>query len=1038
MSNITAIPSQGCGLTINGTWVESTDSSVVGYEWHEGVQRYRIKRYQFTTPKDINGAPITRISGLTVNFPIVDLNSTHNPYDWGVKPYVSQDWNGNDMHLYCYISTNRTITVEQLRGNIGKFEIEFDKYDENNKPTRKSQPKPINITQELQPDTTYYLFIHSNTPANDAFRARYWSTDNATIETVDITYTKCTAPTSISVNSNIVTPNNIIISWSGAQSGISNSISGYKIYYKSAANPTLSSYDGVVFISTASTSGSKAITVSEEYRGEQLYFGIQTIGSVTGYDSVNITTGASAKINQLPSQPTVSLSSTKVPSTGGSITINGLSAIDNDNQDISYYYSIANGPKRSITPGTSLAFNIESIVKFWSYDGLEYSSSSAEITIKLNTKPTDIVLSNNPNNITANGKSGYATKHNGSITSKTRVITSKVELIYENIIVKTYNTSTAEYDISDIELQLKQYYTNSELIYTLKFYAVDSLEAFYIDEKAYKLPAAPNTISSKVDGNTVFYKKIIFTYHRDTSATSYSFSSIIDNVNIIESQSYQIGTDNIVTHTVNINSKCPSNTTVTFTLEAAGGLNKQTVYFSKSGYIPNTQISVNWGMTTFSPFQNVVDKTKQVTSLNVQNPFTEGYNNYNVKQIELKIFNSKGDKKIIISNNNYSSDNLIFSVSGLDIFNTEDFNSNTYGLKDKNGWNGTHTLSAQIVIINNSNIEFSITNISTIYLNFDYPPASCNFEIKYGDYFYYENKNGEMVQNFLIQEGMNLNFLITLRPYTKKAYEAILEYSFDDTNFLKAGQTTFNILDEDKDGAYGYYNKNNQEITPGTQIQTISFLVPRVTSTTTSWRIRVVGSSIEATGNFPSIKHQEISNLKIISGEKAIIGSNEDGIKLTYDFSYQGYDYEALTQYIKNDVTCKVNFNNKSPEIVSFVHESKNVTFKNDNTASPPYQVELLINQTITQTYINYSHTITTTTPIFIIYFDAPTVSYRHNCIGINTPSPENESSAVLVISPTSSKNAIILNTLDGDNFNINATNGAILINFVINGGTWD
>ena len=59
--------------------------------------------------------------------------------------------------------------------------------------------------------------------------------------------------------------------------------------------------------------------------------------------------------------------------------------------------------------------------------------------------------------------------------------------------------------------------------------------------------------------------------------------------------------------------------------------------------------------------------------------------------------------------------------------------------------------------------------------------------------------------------------------------------------------------------------------------------------------------------------------------------------------------------------------------------------------------------------------------------------------MGINTQNPnEKFEKSILVISPTSTKNAIILNTLEGDNFNINATNGAILINFVIDGGTWD
>lgn len=1008
MSSVVGFPSRGCGLTTDGIWIEDTWSSVVGYEYHENKWRYRIKRYEFKTPTNVGGVNIVGISSLTLNFP--DVNS----YFW------ESGWNGSDMALYCYISTSSTVTINQIQNNI-KEENKIT-FNNNNNNGWDSRPNSKTMAVDLKPGTTYYLYIHSNNPG--IFRARYWpETGDLSISTMDITYTKCGAPTEVSINQTITAPGgNITLSWSGATSGTSNPISGYKIYYKYEENPTFNSYNGTIFVSTTQTNGSKIITIPEGNRGKVLYFGVQTIGSVSGYDSVNITSGVSTKINQLPSQPQVVLSSTKLPSTGGKITINSLSATDTDNQNISYYYSIADNQKRSVTQGASLSFNANTIVKFWSYDGLEYSSFPTETIIELNTKPAKITINNTPNNITANGISGYATNHNGSIVTDSRAIAAKIELIYNNIVVKTYGFSTANYSISDIESQLSQYYTNSELTYTLKFYAVDSLEAFYAGEITYKLPAAPNIISSIVDGNTVFYKKIIFTYYQDTSAISYSFSSKVNNINIIDSQNYEINTvNNMVTHTVNINSRCPSNTEVIFTLETQGGLTKKSTKTQRAGYIPNAQVSVNWGMTTFNPFQNTVG-IKQVTSLNIQNPFTEGYNNYNIERIELRVFNNKGSKKIIIKRDGYTSDNLIFSISGDDIFGVNDFNLNTYKLKDGNGWSGIHALSAQIVIINNSNIEFPIINISNIYLNFDYPPASCDLTLKFNN-----------MTNFIIQEGMSLSCDIAIHPYTKENINVALQYSFDKKNYQTIAQSVLETSNYKQNNNYGYYE--NGKIIAGEINSTLIFTMPKVLSTKTYWRLAILSEEIYSdilTKN--SVKHTEIQGLQIVSGTK-----KDNALQIIYTFSQLGFEIDNDVNTVSSsyeatltcgEVTSTVKLNQLGIQsIIDFIFDFESSSLKGLTI----YPVILTIKHTASQD--NYSNSKTASTPLFNIYVDVPTVSYRHNHIGINTSIPAEGS--VLTISPAQGKNSIVLNTLEGTEFIVKTINGAILEGFIINCGDW-
>lgn len=229
-----------------------------------------------------------------------------------------------------------------------------------------------------------YAFVGKKSSDINATYIRYYTQSLS----VDAGYTACTAPTSVTANAKIVAYNTrVTISWSGATAGTNNAITKYRLYWREGSSPTTSSYTDYEDITSTSTSNSATVLLDYS-RGNTYYFKVQTIGTVSGYNSGISSDYATCKINQLPSAPTVASNKTVVPSSGGSVTFT-LSATDPDSQTVSFYYSTsANGTKTKINNGGSISVSSATTYYFYSYDGLEYSSSSENITIEKNTKPT--------------------------------------------------------------------------------------------------------------------------------------------------------------------------------------------------------------------------------------------------------------------------------------------------------------------------------------------------------------------------------------------------------------------------------------------------------------------------------------------------------------------------------------------------------------------------------------------------------------------------------------------------------------------------
>lgn len=220
--------------------------------------------------------------------------------------------------------------------------------------------------------------------------------------TPQITYTEsysaCKAPTSINFTS-IVKPGGILtISWSGAEGGTNNTISGYDIYYKIGSAPTTSSYTDMTSVSSTSTSGSKDFTVpssASNNRGNAFYAMVRTKGAAGASYYSSWKEGNGGKVNSLPGAPTIVADKSRIFSTGTTrVTFTTVTAgTDNDTgQNLEVWYNTdgtswtGNNCKKA-TNGTYADLSAATTFYFKTWDGLEYSSGQTTVTIAKNTKP---------------------------------------------------------------------------------------------------------------------------------------------------------------------------------------------------------------------------------------------------------------------------------------------------------------------------------------------------------------------------------------------------------------------------------------------------------------------------------------------------------------------------------------------------------------------------------------------------------------------------------------------------------------------------
>ena len=326
-------------------------------------------------------------------------NNAHWSFEW-TSSVVGPGKTKIDWTLYARgrsSSPTQYITKIKLYVN-GK--VEFERWDESATFTgTKYDSGSFTVTHDETGEGTFTVRLYV-AKIYDAVTIP--NTQTITLDT-NKPYSNCGAATlSLGTEKVIIPTGKVILKWSGAEAGIANAIDGYKIYRYIGTSSTFDTSSAVLLdtVDSSKTTYTDDFEKNAQDRGKNIIYKIITVGEATGDTGVNYNSGYSNQvlttINTLPPKPVLTLSNTIVPSGGGEATINLTSVKDsNTTQSVQYYYSTNSTKPTSTSHVTLVSSNTvntpftkeETTYYFWSYDGLEFSSSSTNFTIYINTKP---------------------------------------------------------------------------------------------------------------------------------------------------------------------------------------------------------------------------------------------------------------------------------------------------------------------------------------------------------------------------------------------------------------------------------------------------------------------------------------------------------------------------------------------------------------------------------------------------------------------------------------------------------------------------
>lgn len=198
-------------------------------------------------------------------------------------------------------------------------------------------------------------------------------------------FTKCGAPTKVTISKPILVPGGTMtVKWEGAKDGTANKITGYQIWYKIGSG----SWSSSVSVNDPEADNCTITLPTTAARGANVQACVRAIGTKSGYDSEDAYSDTTAsKINTLPKQPTITVSSTRIPSSSNGVTLTATAGSSGDSSQTAVVrYGTSSNPEDSNVLTGKLPIKETITYYFWTYDGLEYSSPVKKEFIK-NTKP---------------------------------------------------------------------------------------------------------------------------------------------------------------------------------------------------------------------------------------------------------------------------------------------------------------------------------------------------------------------------------------------------------------------------------------------------------------------------------------------------------------------------------------------------------------------------------------------------------------------------------------------------------------------------
>ena len=855
-------------------------------------------------------------------------------------------------------------------------------------------------------------------------------------------YTACTAPTSVTANASIVKQGtNVTISWSGAEPGNNNAISKYRVFYRNGSSPTTSTYDGY----KDSTSTSVAITMSGT-RGSNYYFKVQSIGSVSGYSSGISSAYTTSKVNQLPPAPTVTPDKTTVPNGGGSVTFT-LSATDPDGQTTSFYYSTsADGTKTKISSGGSISVSNTTTYYFYSYDGLEYSSSYTSKVITKNIKPTISISSQGAGTLytsdllTNDSYKNFYTQVTGTATlSKTgstitwygryaTIPSSGSISSWTTVNLGVNNNTTVTHDLSSNNT----FKTLSNIVYQIGAKCNDGIEDSNIAWGSTNFVIAPTpTIgnfinrygTSNVGYSTAnhFYKQASIVATKDSSVISVTanitnnatVSTLSDTISNYKTNGYfkinitntNINTVYTLTFTIN---RVIGSVTKTFTITSAG-------LPYKSGGTTVTSLDISGETDSLKPYTD--NGSFRITLYNFFETlsYSSAKKNYDGTELPTSCLSFdfvKGSKilNIIPTYSSDSSASTLYFTYNKNFYKTQLLNGeNPLGLDLEN----TNSIDLRITFKDVFGQSYTLTK--TNYLTLDFREPFINEDgfsltvLRKGVVTTDNIQEGDVVQLSLDWQAYNAQ-VATIETYIYRSSTTISDLTTvswerfqNDSNYIwtidTSKKTPTNLI---RSGT----GTNNYTITQLNKSNYVYFkIITNINEQTKTYYI----SDYRITQRHISIPSISFSTLNYDASAKLIKYTHSSYDSGGGDTPFNSNDTSGGIQQLEIGIQYSIDFDSaetdkfyistdgsSSTDFVALITRSSEVDITSEQTATTEYS-QLFADTELTycnirlvvKTTIN-SITKTSIGEEITIYNLAPTVSYRKNQIGINVK-PENE-----------------------------------------------
>lgn len=883
-----------------------------------------------------------------------------------------------------------------------------------------------------------------------------WPSVNSGTITADqnVPYTACGAPTTVSASGIIKTDGSFTISWSGATNGVSNKIKAYQVYWYATSNgtaPTASVYSGTqqVDVTDGTTSGSYTVKLNSATRGYKVVCGVKALSELNNstYDS-DIKTGGLVTINSLPGVPSVSVNKTIVPSTNGQVTFTMTAGSDVDSgQTLTLYYATsASGSKTKVTSPWSPTVTATTTYYFWTYDDLEYSSSSTAVTITKNTKPTFTVGISSQSLTSSNNNSGYnytiaptitVSGISGGQSDKKYIYklhygadasTTSSKTLY-NLVEETSKT------IADIRSEGIDHETNGAY-YRVSVQCYDGIE--YSDVKysdiryVTKIPSLVG-IYNKTDFSNVsgfhsgekathFSKFLGFKFTKDAGYNTLKFKNYDD---ITKTITLSVGTD--YTQGSWTNSETPSSSkyyNLSYQIGYSSGYfySAITQNITKIGYVSLSNFK--FGRNTFSYFTDAGVYANTVGHSYSASPLTEGaLKDYGIatkltsSHLLGQIFtNSKQSSDLNLEPNanstnnntigfNISSETLTNAVKGLfTIAQKNTYYNSTFRLFVMNDFGDLVQTDASFVIDFRSNTAMELT------LKGIYPKAGETINENSIDNWDYLKESMKLIGNFKITSyNTNPKGEVQIQRSTETNWQSLTTFSFTTAGTeatpgspltYEASNIAIQTIGEISNPNYAVKYRLIVKSDGGDKTFSLYENIPVRGHTQAALFIKNTNYNPDGTGKITV--DYEVTNWGALT-ENLILGQEGNKRVLLYEgnqeSAIQYYTYESSQTFFSNkqkstEFVYKIAEDTESILVKVCFYTELGTYLKSDKEKSTIYFK--------TQKITDLSKI-----SLFPVFNILPTIAYRKNHLGINVLNPSNSSDAIIVIGEISGRDAI-------------------------------